>query len=63
MNVIMQIDPKGSFIARPSTVGATDEEIKAMQAGHLSVDRAKHIAENTNAAMISLAYAEPAGRC
>lgn len=61
-NAVLVLDPNGSFTARPHTIGATVEEIRAIEAGELPRDRVATIAENMHQAAYALSQ-NTAGHC
>jgi hypothetical protein len=62
MNVQIDIIPGGSFVARPSSVGVEEDEIRAFQKGELPEPRRAVIAEKMRCAAFMLNCSLPVGR-
>lgn len=61
--VSMELQPTGSFTARPDQIGITPEEAIALNRGEPPFERALSIAENMTAAAVSLSTAQILGHC
>jgi len=63
MNALLHIIPSGEFVARPSTVGTTNEELEAMARGEVAPERVEQIRNNMQSATEMLGIAMPQGSC
>lgn len=63
MNVRLDLTPTGCFVAVPSTVGTTEEEVLAMTRGELPKERLEAILTGLGAAAHRLNAMEIGGSC
>ena len=58
-----EIGPGEVLYARPDTVGATEEECRAILGGEMDPERFAHIVQNVQLAAFALVNAENPGHC
>jgi hypothetical protein len=63
MNAVLVIVQGGSFVARPSTIGASEDEMAAQAAGNLPEWRREAIAKNMLEAANVLRLSFSEGHC
>lgn len=63
MNARLDIVPGGCFVAVPSTIGATEEELEAMSRGELPPERAQVIEAKLREAAFNLNCCLLQGAC
>ena len=54
MNAVLELMPSGHLIARPDTVGTSEEELAAFRRGELPAERLEAINANMQRAVLEL---------
>ena len=63
MNVSIELANHGYFLAKPQSVGCTEEEAAAAAQGSVTIERQLTIRTNIEEALMTLARCEPQGKC